>query len=92
MKRIVLVTLTLSLCLIFSACSDGSGNAEQSHSQSQASSVKKMSEEARLSSSANRTDDGRVVVTGETNLPDSTELLISLSNEAVGFTAQDKST
>ncbi|WP_051258299.1 hypothetical protein [Teredinibacter turnerae] len=91
MKRIFLVTLTLSLGLIISACSDGGGNAEQSNNQSQASSVKSMSEEARVSAAANQTDDGRIVVTGETNLPDSTELLISLSNEAVGFTAQDKS-
>jgi len=53
-------------------------------------SVKKMSGEARLSAEATKTDDGRVLVIGKTNLPDKTELLISLSNETIGFTAQDK--
>lgn len=89
MKKIFVVTLALSFGMFISACSDG-GGAENNNSQAQVSSVKNMSGEARLRAEASKNDDGRVVVAGETNLPDGTELLISLSNESVGFTAQDK--
>lgn len=88
MKKIFVVTLALSLGVFISACSDG-GGAEKSNSQAQVSSVKSMSGEARLKAEANKNDDGRVLVAGETNLPDGTELRISLSNESFGLTAQD---
>lgn len=91
MKKILFVIRMLSLSLIVAACSDGGGNSEQSNSQAQISSVKSMSGDARLDAEATKTDDGRIVVTGNTNLPDSTELLVSISNEAAGFTAQDES-
>jgi hypothetical protein len=51
-----------------------------------------MSEDVRLNAEVTKADGGRVVVSGQTNLPDKTNLLITLSNEAVGFTAQDKAT
>lgn len=91
MKQTFLITLIFSLGLIVSACSEAGSNEEKSNDHVQANSVNKMSDKVNLSADASNTDDGRVLVTGKTNLPDNTELLISLSNESIGFTAQDNS-
>lgn len=85
MKQIFFITLIISLSLIVSACSDGGKNAEQISLPPQ------MSEEARLNAEATKLDDDRIEVTGKTNLPDSTKLLISLSNETLGFDAKCES-
>lgn len=91
MKRLFLITFALSLNITVSACTDVDSNTEQNNKKVQTSSIKPMSEKATLSAAANKTDDGRAVVSGETNLPDDTELLISLSSDTTGFRAQDKS-
>ncbi len=91
MKQLLLVAITLAFNLIISACSDGGGNPEQSNKQLQTDSVQRLSAEVLLSAEATKTNDGRIAVTGKTNLPDGTELIISISEEVFGFSAQDES-
>ena len=49
-----------------------------------------MSEPAQLSAAVSSSSGDRVVVKGESNLPDRTQLLISLENKAVDFRAEKK--
>lgn len=43
-----------------------------------------------MSAKAQHNDAGRVIVTGETNLPDQTKIMVSLSNESIGLHATVK--
>jgi hypothetical protein len=92
MKKFLLLASMLSIGLSISACSDGGGNSDQPSTQAPVSPTAIMSEDVRLNAEVTRTDNGRLLVSGKTNLPDKTTLLVTLSNEAVGYTAQDKAT
>lgn len=99
MKQSLAAALALSFILVLPGCSDE--NTEHSNSDAGTSptqnteaapaspTIEKMADDVILNAKAIKTEDGRVIVTGETNLPTDTELMISLSNEATGFFAQD---
>lgn len=53
-------------------------------------SISTMSEDVRLTVEVQRTNDDRLLVFGETNLPDETNLIVTLFNEDVGYSAQDR--
>ncbi|MCL6272252.1 hypothetical protein M3P05_20230 [Sansalvadorimonas sp. 2012CJ34-2] len=48
--------------------------------------------EVQFTQAASLNNDGKLIISGTTNLPDSTSLLISLDNETTGFSAQSKAT
>lgn len=92
MKQILLTALALLLSLFVSVVSvSADGNTGQNRSNAKEASAKHMSRDVHISGEASKTDDDRVVVTGKTNLPDNTILIVSLYNEVVGFSAQIKS-
>jgi len=92
MKNSFFLTSMLSIGLSLAACSDGAGNSAQSPTQAPVNPTSIMSENVRLNAKVTSADKGRLLVSGETNLPDQTSLLVTLSNEAVGYSAQDKAT
>jgi hypothetical protein len=49
-----------------------------------------MSESAQLSAAVTSNSGDRVVIKGESNLPDRTQLLISLENKSIAFRAEEK--
>ena len=71
--------IVLILILLIPGCSD------QAQSQSQQRSLKKLSEPVYIKANVKSKEDAKVMVVGNTNLPDTTELIISISNDTVGF-------
>ena len=76
MKKMFLVFSIVISCFSLGACSS---------SEEEISII-----EVEFAPTASMNDDDKLVVSGTTNLPDSTSLLISLKNEATGFLAQSK--
>lgn len=77
MDKIFTFITTLLFSLMLLSCSN---------SESQSS---RMSGDVTIISNAKSTNDGRVIVTGKTNLPDGTEFLVTISDEAIAYDAQD---
>lgn len=92
MRAILLVLLFVLMASVNSGCSDDPGDGSQEDHSSEKPSVHRMTEEAKITAQTTKTDDGRLVVSGSTNLPDGTELLISVSDDTTGFTAQSRTT
>lgn len=69
---------------------NSSEQSEKSNNQVQADTVKKTLGEASISAKVTKIHDGRIMVTGKTNLPNETSLMVSLSSKIFGI-AQGKS-
>lgn len=67
------------------ACSGENSEKANVHIQHQ-----KMTAPVYLRTQASLTPNGHILASGETNLPDQTELIVSASNEEAGFSATDK--
>jgi len=98
-KYLVMKNITSISCIIFigfiaSSCSDN--ESEQTSQipdkqiQAIANTPKVMTGIVVLNAEAKTTQDGRILINGTTNLPNLTNLLISIENKALDFGAQDK--
>ena len=94
MKNTIFTLIVIFIGFITSSCSDTENEKVQATPTKQAEKValpqKVMTEIVKINAEATVTEDKRIVIKGTTNLPNSTSLLISLSNENSGFGAQDK--
>ncbi|MEH6358823.1 MAG: hypothetical protein V7745_07525 [Pseudomonadales bacterium] len=81
MKHALSITFIMLFGLFLGACSE--------ENDAPLSNVP-MSEAAQLSAAVSSNSGDRVVVKGESNLPDRTQLLISLENKAVNFQVENK--
>lgn len=92
MKKEIFIMCT---SLLFSACSDSNNENIDSlptaQVQEKSGSNGIMKEAVEIDIQIISVQDGRIIVSGTTNLPDTTSLLISLENKIIGFGAQDKS-
>lgn len=78
---------------ITSSCSDNENEKTQAPTkqiEKIVASRKVMTEIVKINVETIATEDKRIVVNGTTNLPNSTSLLVTLNNEGLGFSAQDK--
>lgn len=74
------------------ACSGGDSDKSNVHVQRQPAAFnQKMTAPVDLRTQASLTPNGQILASGETNLPDQTKLIVSASNEELGFSATDKS-
>jgi PBP1b-binding outer membrane lipoprotein LpoB len=91
MKKVVFI---IYASLFLSSCSDNENekikNLTTSQVQSKSATIKTMKDAVKINSQIISVEDGRIIVRGTTNLPDTTSLLISLENKELGFGAQDK--
>lgn len=79
MKHVYPIFFAMLFGLLFAACSED--NAAQSP-------VSPMTEAAQLSAEVSSKNNERIVVKGKSNLPERTQLVISLENKAAGFRAE----
>lgn len=97
MKLTHKLILTLALSILITACSDDEQNVNPSTNvasdtkETIVTKTEKPIEYINLNAKATNTADGRVLVTGQTNLPEDTRLMVSMSNKTTGYRAQDKS-
>lgn len=100
MKLTHKLILTLALSILITACYDDEKTSTISKSKHQDSSIEKqvskapevkpMADNVTMTSKVTPTEDNRAIVSGKTNLPDGTQLLIILSNDGRGFSASSK--
>lgn len=97
MKLTHKLILTLALSILITACSDDDQNVNTSTNvasdtkETIVTKTEKPIENINLNAKATNTADGRVLVTGKTNLPEGTKLMVSMSNKTTGYRAQDES-
>ncbi|MCK4739807.1 MAG: hypothetical protein KAT46_07640 [Deltaproteobacteria bacterium] len=90
MKNIICMSLLLVLGLLFVSCSDESTAPEQSEVQNESVVAQHMTEAVSIEAKAVLTSEGRVSVSGESNLPDGTALMVSLIDEKAEGHGQDE--
>ena len=88
----VYISALLVLTLFLVSCSEESTAPTQKPSKVENEPIvtQHMAEAVTIEAQAVSTPDGRVSVYGNSNLPDGTKLLVTLSNEKMRFSAQDK--
>ena len=88
-QRVWLFPIFLGSLLV--ACSGGDSDKSNVHVQRQPAAFnQKMTAPVELRTQASLSPNGLIMVSGETNLPNQTELLVSASNETAGFSATGK--
>ena len=94
MKNLISISCVIFIGFIASSCSDNkneqTNQTPDKQIQALVNTPKVMTEIAAINIEVKTTQDGRIVINGTTNLPDLTNLLISLENKALGFSSQDK--
>ena len=96
MKRALLILVIMAMCLSLCSCTNSSddSNNDASDSSTTSNNNESVSESQPFEvtvSAENTTTNGKPVFEITSNLPDGTELLLTLENSS-GFTAQDKIT
>lgn len=92
--RIISILFALMFgAFLLTACSERTSDDKKQPKQVQTTTVIPMplSVPIQLNAKATTTADGRVSIEGNTNLPDNTDLVVSLESASIGFNAQDES-
>lgn len=83
--------LSILTSSLLAACSGGNNDESNVRTQHQPATFnQKMTAPVYLRTQASLTLNGQILASGETNLPDQTNLIVSASNEEIGFSATDK--
>jgi len=85
MKKVILIITLLPSFLFLSACSD-----EQNDTNKSIVKPSTMNSAVEMDAFVSMTEDARIQVSGTSNLPDNTELLITVINYKLNYRAQDK--
>ena len=89
MKNIIFILVVILIVLITSSCSDTKNDKAQATLSKQIEKIalplEVMTEIVEIEAEATVTEDKRIIVKGTTNLPNSTDLFITVNNEKIDF-------
>jgi hypothetical protein len=88
-KKIIITAIGIFAFMFLAACSESDRDLTASNAPSEKQTTV-IDSDVEIEISVSETSNRQIKVAGHTNLPDGTEFLISLDNQAVGFGAQDK--